>query len=128
MKNRNIRTAISISINLILVIVAVYILYGVGCKAFAFGESVFHERAVDSKEIAREVEVTIQAGKNSTSAVTDLLYEKGLIGDKLVFKVQVTLSEYKNKFIAGTYTLKTDMTPTEIMKLISTEPQTETAE
>ena len=47
------------------------------------------------------------------------LYDKGLVKDKTCFYYQIILSDYKDKFVGGTYTLNTAMTPTEMMKVLS---------
>ena len=44
---------------------------------------------------------------------------KALVKDKTCFYYQIILSDYKDKFVGGTYTLNTAMTPTEMMKVLS---------
>lgn len=124
MNDKNIRFGAGIAINIIIVIIALVVIYNVGAKGFAFGASVFDEKSVDTEEKAREVEVTIPVNITD-SKLADILYDKGLIEDKLVFRVQVALSEYKGKFQTGTYTLKTSMKPTEIMEVLCAGSQDE---
>ena len=119
MENKSIRMIISISLNVILVVAAIVLIFSVSSKAFSFGTKVFDEQSVDADTTAREVEVVI-ASNMSVKQLGTVLYNKGLIEDKNVFTVQVMLSDYKDKYIAGTYTLTTGMTPTEILTAIST--------
>lgn len=118
MKNENVRAGLGISLNLILLCIAVVVIIFAGTKASSFGYNIFNEQAVDSTENARKVEVTIKENI-SAKQLANVLYEKGLIKDKTIFYFQVILSDYKNKFIAGTYTLSTDMLPTDIMKILT---------
>lgn len=127
MEDKNIRFGISIAINVIVVIIAVIIMYVIGSKGFQFGASIFDERAVDTVENAREVEVTIPVNITD-SKIADIMYEKGLVEDKTVFKIQIALSEYKGKFKAGTYTLNTSMKPTEIMESLCRQNNDEGAQ
>lgn len=116
--NKRIKLIIGISLNALAIVIAIFLIYSVGNRAFEFGAKVFDEQAVDSASSAREVEVTIPENI-TTSQLADLLFQKGLIDDKSVFYVQVELSEYKDKFAAGTYTLNTSMTSTKIMKVLA---------
>ena len=56
------------------------------------------------------------------------LYEKGLISDEKIFYFQVKLSDYKDKFKAGTYSLNTGMKPTDIMKILAGISTTDTGD
>ncbi|SEV94221.1 endolytic transglycosylase MltG [[Clostridium] fimetarium] len=119
MKNKSVKLIIGISLNAIAIVLVIFLVYSVGTNAFAFGGKVFNEKSVDIESLNREVEVTIP-DKITTSQLTKILYTKGLIDDKKVFYVQVELSDYKNKFIEGTYTLGTSMKPSQMMETLST--------
>jgi len=119
MKNKSVKLIIGISLNAIAIVLVIFLVYSVGIMAFEFGGKVFNEQSVDVESMNREVEVTIP-DKITTSQLTNVLYTKGLIEDKNVFYVQVELSDYKNKFIEGTYTLGTSMKPSKIMETLST--------
>ena len=56
------------------------------------------------------------------------LYEKGLISDEKIFYFQVKLSDYKDKFKAGTYSLNTGMKPTDMMKILAGISTTDTGD
>jgi len=117
MKNKSIKLILGISLNAIAIVLVIFLVYSVGNKAFAFGAKVFNEQSVDSESMNREVEVTI-SDKITTSQLTKILYTKGLIDDKNIFYVQVELSDYKNKFVEGTYILGTSMKPSQIMETL----------
>ena len=47
---------------------------------------------------------------------------------KKIFYFQVKLSDYKDKFKAGTYSLNTGMKPTDMMKILAGVSTTDTAD
>lgn len=118
MNNKSIRMIVSISLNALFIAIAVIIVVTVGTKAYTFGNKIFNETAVDTVENARTVDVTISSGVSAKKLATQL-YDKGLIEDKTIFFFQVKLSDYKDKFKDGTYSLNTSMKPTDIMKILS---------
>ncbi|MDO5382487.1 MAG: hypothetical protein Q4F06_07220 [Eubacteriales bacterium] len=118
MSNKTIRMIISLSLNLLLIVVGVYIIFTVGSRAYSFGNKIFNEKAIDSSENARVVEVTIKDNVTAKE-LSKILYDKGLVKDKTVTYFQISLSDYNNKFIAGTYELNTGMKPTEMMEVMS---------
>lgn len=126
-KNRNVRMAISISLNIVFVLIAVYLIYGVGAKAFRLGEDVFNEQSVDPRKMGREVEVTLAQGETSDKSVAHILYEKGLVKDENVCYIQIFLSEYKGKFLPGTYVLSTEMKPSEMMEILAKPKEPESS-
>jgi UPF0755 protein len=67
-----------------------------------------------------DVTVEIKSGMN-TDAISNLLEEKGVIRDALIFKIQNRFSHYHGEFQAGTYTLNTSMDNEEIMAILSGE-------
>lgn len=122
MTNKTTRFMISVSFNIFIVVLGIYLIFMFGRFAYSFGFDVFNERAVDSTASARTVEVTI-TDNISVGELTDVLYSNGLIEDKTVFFVQASLSDYKGKFIGGTHTVSTDMTPTQIMQTLATQKE-----
>lgn len=124
MKNKNVRVALSISMNIIIVIVGAFIIYTAGTKAYTFGHSIFDEQAVDTPENARETDITIP-DKVSAKELASIICGRGLAKDQSILYFQIVLSDYKDKFIGGTYTLNTSMTPTEMMEVLSTKSEPE---
>ena len=117
MNNKNVRVVLSISLNMIIIIVGTLLIYTAGSRAYTFGHNIFDEQALDTVDNARVTEVTIPDNV-SVQELTDIIYQRGLINDKPIFYFQVLLSDYKGKFVGGTYTLNTAMTPTEMMQTL----------
>ena len=118
MSNKSIRMLVSVSLNVLIIVLGIYLVFFMGSKAYSFGEKIFNEQAVDSDDNARTVEVTITTDIQAKK-LAGMLYDKGLVKDKTCFYYQIILSDYKDKFVGGTYTLNTAMTPTEMMKVLS---------
>lgn len=118
MNNKSIRMVVSISLNALFIAIAVILVVAAGTKAYTFGNKIFNETAIDSVDNAKIVDVTINSGV-SAKKLAEQLYDKGLIDNKTVFYFQVKLSDYKDKFKDGTYSLNTSMKPTDIMKTLA---------
>lgn len=116
-------TILSVSIRVCIFALAVIFLYFFGRKAYSFGQSIFNEKSVDEKGYGYDVMITIPDGATN-SQVAEILLDNGLIEDKTLFLVQLKLSDYSKSILPGTYTLSTTMKPTEIMVVLSTEPET----
>lgn len=118
MSNKSIRMLISVSLNVLIIVLGIYLVFFMGSRAYSFGEKVFNEQSVDSQDNARTVEVTITTGMQAKK-LASLLYDKGLVTDKTIAYFQIQFSDYKDKFVGGTYELNTGMTPTDIMEVLS---------
>lgn len=109
-------TAIVKVVVLIIVIMAVY---SWATKAYDFGYRVFTQEAVAEKPgISYSVTLT---ESTTPKQVAKALEEYGLIKDSKLFYVQYLLSDYRNKFVPGTYQLTTAMTADEMMQVMSQE-------
>ena len=118
MSNKSIRMLISVSLNVLIIVLGIYIVFVFGSKAYTFGEKILNEQSVDSQDNARTVEVTITSDIQAKK-LAGMLYDKGLVSDKTIAYFQIQFSDYKDKFVGGTYELNTGMTPTEIMEVLS---------
>lgn len=119
MKNRAVKMIISVSTNVIFGTIALVIIVLLGSRAYTFGNRIFNERAIsDSVSSAKTVEIVIEDDVKAKD-LAFLLYANGLVEDENITYFQIILSDYKDKFIGGTYELSTHMTPTEIMKVLS---------
>ena len=118
MSNKSIRMLVSVSLNVLIIVLGIYLVFFMGSKAYSFGEKIFNEQAVDSDDNARTVEVTITTDIQAKK-LAGMLYDKGLVHDKTIAYFQIQFSDYKDKFIGGTYELNTGMTPTEIMQVLA---------
>lgn len=104
---------------LLFAIVIVMVIYVGALTAYDFGYRLFAEKPI-SLAPGKDVVVEIKEGMG-TSAIADMLEQKGVIRDALVFNIQNLLSHYKGSFMAGTYTLNTSMDNEEIMAILSGE-------
>lgn len=117
MDNKTIRLIISITLNAVIILAGVYIIFTAGNKAYSFGHNIFNEEAVTTQADAREVQVTVTASDTSKS-ISKTLYNKGLVKDETIVYLQIILSDYKDKFQAGTYKLDTSMKPSEMFEIM----------
>ncbi len=117
MDNKTIRLIISITLNAVIILAGVYIIFTAGNKAYSFGHNIFNEEAVTTQANAREVSVTVTASDTSKS-IAKTLYNKGLVKDETIAYLQIVLSDYKDKFQAGTYELDTSMKPSEMFEIM----------
>lgn len=99
---------------LVLMILAVY---RAGQKAYDFGFRIFTEEPM-TPEPGRDVAITISQG-DSTKDIGDMLEEKGLIRDSLLFVIQKKCSVYDGDIKPGFYTLNTSMTADDMFAIIA---------
>lgn len=105
-------------VKVVLIIVVIMFCVTMSHRAYEIGYSIFYEAAVDEKGSGRTVEVTVTDGMTAAQ-VGKLLQEDGLIKDAEVFSYQERFSSYHGKIYPGTYTLSTEMTPSEMIKKLA---------
>lgn len=105
-------------VKVVLIIVEIMFCVTMSHRAYEIGYSIFYEAAVDEKGSGRTVEVTVTDGMTAAQ-VGKLLQEDGLIKDAEVFSYQERFSSYHGKIYPGTYTLSTEMTPSEMIKKLA---------
>ena len=105
-------------VKVVLIIVVIMFCVTMSHRAYEIGSSIFYEEAVDEKGSGRTVEVTVTDGMTAVQ-VGKLLQEDGLIKDAEVFSYQERFSSYHGKIYPGTYTLSTEMTPSEMIKKLA---------
>lgn len=105
-------------VKVVLIIVVIMFCVTMSHRAYEIGYSIFYEAAVDEKGSGRTVEVTVTDGMTAVQ-VGKLLQEDGLIKDAEVFSYQERFSSYHGKIYPGTYTLSTEMTPSEMIKKLA---------
>jgi len=114
-------TVISASIKIVITICVLVGLYYVGARGFEFGVSLFSPVAMEE---APGTVVNVTFGKATDGkAAGELLEEKGLIKDSLVFYIQSLLYGYD--IAEGTYELNTSMTSEEILQIVGFEKEDE---
>ncbi|MCR5107082.1 MAG: endolytic transglycosylase MltG [Lachnospiraceae bacterium] len=112
-------------IRVAIVIIAALFIYRGAKTAYDFGYRIFTEETVDEAP-GRDVIVSISASEGLKD-IAKMLEEKGLCKDWLLFFIQAKLSEYKDAFVPGTYTLNTSMT-TDAMLMVMENIQAEVPE
>jgi UPF0755 protein len=117
-------TILSVSVRTCIFALAVVFLYFFGRQAFSFGVAIFDEKGMDEEGKGYDVAILIPEDATN-SDVAKILEENGLIDNKLLFSVQLKLSDYAESIVPGIYTLNTSMKPTEIMQIISPENKSE---
>ncbi|MCD8052981.1 MAG: endolytic transglycosylase MltG [Lachnospiraceae bacterium] len=106
------------------VVLLIVVLVKSAQAAYSFGYSVFTSEAMEASP-GTDVVVTVTEGM-SDRQVGKLLESKGLIRDSLVFTIQCRVYGYE--IYPGSYVLNTSQTVTEMVELMSEEPETEEAD
>lgn len=112
---------ISISIKVIIAAVVVLLLVRGAVVSYDFGHDIFYASSVD-EEPGKDISVSIPEGCTASEAA-DILYSKGLIDNKLSFRVQAVFFEYD--ITAGEYTLNTSKTSKELLEELDAGPTEE---
>ena len=115
------KAALKVSVRLViytLLVVAVW--FGVK-EAYRFGHDIFYDQAVDA-EPGRDVVVTITEGMEAKD-VAKVLYNKGLINNKLAYSLQEKFFNYSVK--AVTYTLNSSQTIRQLLQAINSGEENE---
>jgi UPF0755 protein len=102
-------------VKVVLIVVVIMFCVAMSHRAYEIGYNIFYEKALAEEGQGQSVEVTITDGM-SVDQIGKLLKENGLIEDAEVFKYQERFSSYHGEIVPGTYTLSTEMTPSEMIK------------
>ena len=123
----NIATAVLGMILKVTVVVLIVIwVYRGTIAGYNFGYRVFKQEPVALGE-GRAVTVTITEDM-SVKQIGELLLQKGLIKDQLLFTAQYYLSEFREAVKPGVYELSTAMTVEEMMELMAADTEEEEEE
>lgn len=116
--NKALYKFIRVAFSILLILLVVYATIEVSGIGYDFGYRAFTEPAME-EEPGRDVMVQIKDGMTDAE-VAEMLLNKGLIRNDMLFRVQLKLYEYSGEMQPGLYTLNTSMTPTELMVALST--------
>ena len=106
---------VNISVTVLCGVLIVCALYYVGLSSYSFGYRVYTEPAVSS---GNGQSMLVQVTEDmSLKDLAEVLEEKGLIRDARLFELQATLCKFEPKM--GNYTLKTSMTPSQMMEAMT---------
>lgn len=110
-----------------LIIGGAILLVVLGIVAYRFGYKLFSEKQREETS-GINIEVTVTEDM-STSDVTNLLYDNGLITNKLFFRIRLKLyTSDSYGIVPGTYTLNTAMTSRQLIEAMSSTITTSTTE
>ena len=109
---------VSVSFSVLILLVVFIGVFKATTYCYDFGYRIFTEKPV-SAEPGRDIVVQISSS-DSAFKIGDMLEEKGLIRDSLLYTAQYYLSAYVGDLLPGTYTLNTSMTAKEMMIVMST--------
>lgn len=115
-------TILSVSCKTLIFVMVALLLILMVQNLYGFGQKIFREEAKTTTENAILVEVTVPEDASALD-IANLMADYGLVEDSKLFFVQIILSDYKDKFVPGVYTLSTDMKPSELMMTISPEEE-----
>lgn len=120
----NAMTARKMIINLLLFVlkalVAVLLVIGIyrfGGYAYEFGHSLYDNEAM-SDPPGKDVAIVVPEGAR-VADVAVVLESKGLIRDRLVYRVQERLSKYHGQMQAGSYVLNTSQSAEQMITILS---------
>lgn len=119
--NKALFTFIKIGFSFMITLILIYGAVRLCSVSYDYGYRLFTEPAMEEKP-GRDVLVQVKEGM-SVRDIAKQMEEKGLVRDSNLFYVQVILSDYKDAFKPGVYTLNTSMEPKELMIAISPEPK-----
>ncbi|MFI3213403.1 MAG: endolytic transglycosylase MltG [Eubacteriales bacterium] len=106
---------------IVFMMAVVIVVYKAAITAYDYGERIFAEEAI-SPDNGVTITVTITEGK-SVKEIAEILEEKGLIRDALLFQIQELLSEYRGELQPGKYELSTDMVAEEMMAIMAQDAE-----
>lgn len=109
-------------LKVVLVILVILFCISMSHQAYEIGYNIFHQESMAPEGEGEDVEVTITDGM-SVDEIGQLLQEKGLLKDGSLFRYQERFSSWHGKIVPGTYTLSTDMTPDDMLKVLSADYQ-----
>ncbi len=104
-------------VKVILIIVAVMIVARYASLAYSYGYNIYNQKPASQYD-TRTVSVSITESM-SVMDIAELLENRGLIEDKLLFFLQERFSEYHGLIAPGTYELSPSQTPEEMIEIMS---------
>jgi UPF0755 protein len=122
--NRVVFKFVSISFSILVALLVIMGLVKLGNYCYDFGYRVFTEAPME-EEPGRDVILQVTSDMSDMD-IGELLVEKGLIRDKLLFFVQLKLASYSGKLNPGVYTLNTSMDAKTMMAVLAAVPEEET--
>ena len=104
----------------VLIIVLIMFFMTHAKRFYEIGYGIFSQKAVDERGFGKVVGVEIAEGEGAVS-IGEKLANEGLIRDASIFRYQERFSNYQGEEKPGYYTLSSDMTPDEMIAVMSGE-------
>lgn len=118
-KGRIVLSVVSSILGISIMILIVIVVLRAGKTAYDLGYRIFTEPAMEE---APGQDMTVQVKKGMSSLeLGNLLEEKKLVDNGMLFMIQLKVLGYDDKLKEGSYTLNTSQTAREMMQVISDE-------
>ena len=114
-------------VKIVLIVVVIMLCVSMSHRAYQIGYNIFYEKALAEEGQGQSVEVTVTSDM-SVAQIGTMLKEAGLIEDAGVFPYQERFSSYHSQIKPGTYTLSTEMTSSEMIKVMAEGQETDEAD
>lgn len=114
------------AVKIIFAVLVVMFVYKYAFVAYDYGYRIFGEKPITSGE-GRTVTVMIPENADSKK-VGEILETKGLIRDAQLFVIQEMISDHRGSLHAGVFELNTSMTAEQMLEVLASNPEPETAE
>ena len=111
-------------IKYVLIVILILFFVKESKRFYEIGYSVFAQEAVSEEGQGRIITVEV-TDSMSVSDIGQMLEEKGLIENAEIFPIQERFSSSNGKMKPGIYDLSTEMTPDEMMAVMSPEEEEE---
>ena len=124
-------TILTLSFRMCLIVLAAVFTILLTRRAYQFGVSIFHEYSMTELTGEEAVYLEITIGEDDSNMdIATLMEQAGLSESRWLFYAQIMLSDHKissksDPILPGTYVVSTDMTPTELMEVMSTPEEAE---
>ena len=99
-----------------LIIIAIVCISNYAKKAYDFGYRVFAEEPMSAPP-GRDISFVV-GNDDAQSDIYQMLEDKGIIRDHMLFSIQKKISVYKDDIKPGSYTLNTSMNSDEILEVL----------
>ena len=103
-------------IKIILIVIAVMVVSRYASVAYNYGYNIYNQKPASQYD-TRTVTISITESM-SVMDIAELLENRGIVEDKMLFYLQERFSEYHGLIAAGTYELSPSQTPEEIIEVM----------
>lgn len=114
------------ALGILIMVLIVFVIIKAGAVAYDLGYRVFTEPAMEKAQ-GQDMTVQLEEGMSGLE-LGNLLEEKRLVDNGLLFAIQLKVFDYEKKLKAGTHTLNTSQKAKEMMQVMAGEEIEETAE